>query len=116
MNTATFLKRMRYEECKPGVRVVHEAYGPGSIVRQTAGLIQVRPDEADWNVLAIASQLRAATATDPQPEIPHRLRPAISSGLRPPITDWLSPDRLERRSEGREVVKHKREEAECCVT
>jgi hypothetical protein len=92
MRTATFPKRMKYEDCNPGMRVVHEAYGPGTIVRPTAGLVQVRPDGLDWDILAIANQLRRV------------------------IANQLRAERFEFPVHRGEVARHYLEEAECEIT
>ena len=51
-------RRLHYEDCFPGRRVVHETRGPGTIVRTSARLVVVRPDRADADILAFAEQLR----------------------------------------------------------
>jgi hypothetical protein len=51
-------KRMRYDECEPGQRVVHETHGAGVIVCTTAQLVVIRPDALGANVLAFPAQLR----------------------------------------------------------
>ena len=51
-------KRPQYEECKAGLRIVHETQGAGVIVRRTAGLVWIRPDDGDYDVLALPVQLR----------------------------------------------------------
>jgi hypothetical protein len=52
------IPRLRYEQCESGLRIVHETYGPGVIVRTSAQLVQIRPDRHDYTLLALAAQLR----------------------------------------------------------
>ena len=59
-------RRMRYEDCSPGCRIVHETKGPGTIVRTSAQLVVVRPDHEDLDILAFAEQLRADPVTEEQ--------------------------------------------------
>jgi len=50
-------QRLRYDQCLPGLRIVHETGGAGRIVGPTGGLIRIRLDAMEHDTLAIPPQL-----------------------------------------------------------
>ena len=52
-------RRLRYEECEAGRRIVHEVHGPGVIVGRSAQLVMIRSDRDGFDTLAFPAQLQA---------------------------------------------------------
>jgi hypothetical protein len=57
--TPRVARRLHYEDCEPGRRIVHEVHGPGVIVCRSAQLVVIRPDRDGVDTLAFPAQLHA---------------------------------------------------------